>query len=618
MTQVRILPEILSNQIAAGEVVERPASVVKELVENSIDAGATDITVEIVRGGKSLIRVSDNGTGLPRDDALLAIERYATSKIFSKEDLFSISTMGFRGEALPSISSVSKFTLVTRPKEAAVGTRLEIAGGKVIDVNDAGAPAGTMVEVKSLFFNTPARKKFLKTDNTEISHISDMVSSAALGQPHIRFRLFSNNRLQKSFPKSDDLFQRAVHVLGQDVSTKLFSLKFKDEYLTIGGVAAHPSITRSSSAKIFLFVNNRLIYDRGLVSSLFQGYKGRIMKGRFPLAALFVNIGYDQVDVNVHPAKREVKFFNYQRVYQAVLKAVAEGLATAQKNVAEYTATQIVNPGATKDRKPEPADDRLLKMASTTSTTVQQKSFDWSGIKSRPTGQNQPSQIREPMTRFREEVPGRASPVPAFDRVPLQSESTEKPDLRIVGQVLDTYIIAETDDGMVLIDQHAAHERIVYENLKKRHMAMGILSQSLLVPETIELTGKEADLLESMLEEFNNLGIDIEPFGGTTFVVKAVPQLISRRQVKTLIVDIIEKAGVDKNAFKKESWLDDCLLLMACHHALRANRAMHQKEMEQLLLDLEKCDNPMHCPHGRPIKITLTRDELEKLFKRVV
>ena len=222
--------------------------------------------------------------------------------------------MGFRGEALPSIAIVFKFPPVNRKKEAAVGTRLEIAGGKVINVNDAGGPEGTMVEVKNLFFKTPAKKKVLKTDNTEISHISDMVSRAALGHPHIRFRLVSNKRLQKSFPKSDDLFQRAVNVLGQDVSTKLFSLKYRDDYLKIAGAVLHPSITRSSSAKIFLFVNNRLIYDRGLVSSLFRGYKGRIMKGRFPLAALFVNIGYDQVDVNVHPAKREVKFFNYQRV----------------------------------------------------------------------------------------------------------------------------------------------------------------------------------------------------------------------------------------------------------------------------------------------------------------
>ncbi len=616
MTQVRILPEILSNQIAAGEVVERPASVVKELVENSIDARATDITVEIVKGGKSLIRVSDNGTGLSRDDALLSIERYATSKIFTTDDLFNISTMGFRGEALPSIASVSKFTMVTRPEAAAFATRLEISGGRVMNVTDAGAPVGTLVEVKNLFFNTPARKKFLRTDNTEISHISDMVSSAALGYPHIRFRLFSNSRLQKNFPASDSLYQRAVGVLGQETSGRLFTLDFGDEYLEVKGVAAHPSVTRSSTAKIFLFVNNRLIYDRGLISSLFQGYRGRIMKGRFPMAALFINIGYDQVDVNVHPAKREIRFFNYQRVYQAVLQAVAQGLEASQAKVTEYTAKQIARPEPGKTPLADVKEERFRKMAETAPKIVEQSSFNWSYQQTQPVAQQTESdQINEKSaSEFRYETPGDQPATPDENETPVAGG----PELQIVGQVMGTYIIAEKDNGLVLVDQHAAHERIVFEKLKTRHLSMGISSQKLLVPETVELTAKESNLLAEMLPELEKLGIEIEPFGGTTYVVKSVPELISDRSVQSLIVDIIENAGTQKNAFKKDDWLDDCLILMACHHAVRANHNLHKQEMKQLIKDLEKCENPMHCPHGRPIMITLTKEELEKLFKRVV
>jgi len=342
MTTVRILPEILSNQIAAGEVVQRPSSVVKELVENSIDAGSKSITIEIVKGGKSLIRVSDDGSGLARDDALLSIERYATSKIFKKEDLFSISTMGFRGEALPSIASISKFCLVTRRKDSDIGTRIEIVGGKIRDVSDAGAPPGTMVEVKNLFFNTPARKKFLKTDNTETSHVIDAVSGMALGNPGVQIRLFLNSRLHKSFSSSDDLFARSVNVLGKDSADKLYKLNFQSPALHIHGLCSNPSVTRSTSSKIFLFVNNRLIYDRGLISAIFRGYRQRIMKGRFPLGVFFIDIAFDQVDVNVHPSKREIKFFNAQKVYESVSQTIENRLSREQQNVTAYSNIKII------------------------------------------------------------------------------------------------------------------------------------------------------------------------------------------------------------------------------------------------------------------------------------
>ncbi|MCP4672386.1 MAG: DNA mismatch repair endonuclease MutL, partial [Desulfobacula sp.] len=342
MTIVKILPEILSNQIAAGEVVQRPSSVVKELVENSIDAGSKNITIEIVRGGKSLIRVSDDGCGLLRDDALLSLERYATSKIFTKKDLFSISTMGFRGEALPSIASISKFCIVTRTDQSDIGTRIEIAGGRIRDVSDAGAPVGTMVEVKDLFFNTPARKKFLKTDNTENSHIIDTISGMALGNPDVGFRLFINSRLYKNFSSSDSLFSRSINVLGKDTADKLYKLDFKSSELKIHGFCSNPLVTRSSSSKIFLFVNRRLVYDRGVISAIFRGYQQRIMKKRYPLGVFFIDIAHDQVDVNVHPSKREIKFFNPQRIYREVSKIIADTLACEQQDIKAYSRTGLI------------------------------------------------------------------------------------------------------------------------------------------------------------------------------------------------------------------------------------------------------------------------------------
>ncbi len=614
MTTVRILPEILSNQIAAGEVVQRPASVVKELVENSIDAGSTRITIEVVKGGKSFIRVSDNGHGLSRDDALLSIERYATSKIFTKEDLFSISTFGFRGEALPSIASVSKFCLVTRTKETDIGTKIDIIGGKIRDVSDAGAPVGTMVEVNNLFFNTPARKKFLKSDNTETSHVADAISGMALGNPHIQFRLFLNQKLAKNFSSADDLFQRSVRVLGRDVADRLYNFKFSDEFVQLHGVCANPSVTRSTSSKIFLFVNNRLVYDRGVISAIFKGYKGRIMKGRFPLAVLFIQIPFDQVDVNVHPSKREIKFFNGQGIYHAVSETLENALSFEQQNITAYSKAQnILN------EKFEYGDETFKPNQT---DRIEQSSLDWP-----------PAPVENKKDFFQEHSAQKSSPditynnpkltcdlqVTCDHKVTIQnSRVTSRLKLTVIGQIMGTYILAQSEDGLILIDQHAAHERIVYENLKQRYHSLKVQSQSLAVPETLELNFKEADFLGSILDDLKMLGMVIEPFGETTFVIKAVPAMVDEKEIKPIILEILETALVKKDRFSKEDWLEKCLVLMACHSAIRANLNLEPIEIEKLLADLEQCENPRHCPHGRPIAITWSKNQIEKLFKRVL
>ncbi len=601
MTIIRILPEILANKIAAGEVVQRPSFVVKELIENSLDAGSTSISVEIEKGGKSLIRVSDNGCGLCRDDALLSIERYATSKLFTTEDLFCISTMGFRGEALPSIASVSKFTFITRTSQSDIGTKIDIAGGKLLNVSDIGTPVGTMVEVKNLFFNTPARKKFLKSDNTEISYIADVISGIALGNPGIGFRLFINKKLVKNFHSGQDFFQRSLSVLGKDVYGNLYPIEFENTILSVSGTCSNPSVTRSYSNRIYLFVNQRLVVDRGLVAAVLRGYQGRIMKGRYPMGAVCVNLPFDHVDVNVHPSKREIKFLSPQPVVQSVSTAVSNALFLAQKNETSYTgntsvtAFQRLDDPPTKDPEdhtimPENGDrslaylpyDHISDMAET--QKVEQTQLKW--------------------------------PKMSFSGISKNTDSLT--GVIILGQVMGTYIIVQKNNCLMLVDQHAAHERVIFEALKKRHRTLSIQSQALLVPETLDLTHKEADLLNSILEDLSRIGIKIEPFGGTTFIVKSIPQLIEKKQIKPLVLEIIESFLETRDPSSKNKWMEDCLISMACHTAIRANKAMQTGEMEQLLKDLEKCENPFHCPHGRPAIVCLDAGQMEKLFKRVV
>jgi DNA mismatch repair protein MutL len=586
---IRILPEILSNQIAAGEVVQRPSSVVKELVENSIDAGATRITIEIEKGGKSMVRVSDDGAGLSRDQALLAIERYATSKIFDQKDLFAIATFGFRGEALPSIASVSRFCLVTRSRDADIAAKVEMAGGKLLHVSDAGAPAGTMVEVKQLFFNTPARRKFLKADTTEAGHITDTISGMALGNPKVGFRLFAGKKLIKHYPPDQDLLHRAMLVLGKDVADQLYPMDHRAGDIRISGVCANPAVTRSTSNRIYLFVNNRLVYDKGIVAAVFRGFAGRIMKGRFPVAVICCDLPCEKVDVNVHPSKREIKFLSPQPVYQAVVQAVKAALVAAQQTVTSYAGSRQMPESRTSESM-----DRSWGEPEQEYTSVQAP-LQW--------GPGRADQTRNPMPPAETEPSGDA----ASQTSPM-----------VLGQVLGTYIIAEQQGRLLLVDQHAAHERVMYEALKHRHAHLPRDSQFLLVPETLEFSAGEADLLSGILADLADLGLVIEPFGGTTFVVKAVPGLLAQKPVKPLVQGIVETLLETSDTAVTEQWLENCLISMACHHAIQANRSMSPKEMQTLIKDLLACENPFHCPHGRPTLVTFDKGRMEKLFKRVV
>ena len=639
---IRILPEILSNQIAAGEVVQRPASVVKELVENSIDAKARRITIEIEKGGKSVIRVADDGAGLSRDQALLAIERYATSKICDQTDLFSIATFGFRGEALPSIASVSKFCLVTKPKDADTAVRVEMAGGKLVQVSETGAPAGTLVEVKHLFFNTPARRKFLKADTTEAGHITDTISGMALGNPGVGFKMVASGRPVRHFPPDQDLLHRAMLVLGKDVADQLYPLAYSTANISITGVCANPAVTRSTANRIYLFVNNRLVYDKGIVAGVFRGFEGRIMKGRFPVAVICCDLPFDQVDVNVHPSKREIKFLSPQPVYQAVAQAVAAALKAAQQNAAAYAGSRPLPGSRISDVR------KKTGFVQDSGHQAVQSAISWGpGRKSVP--EPSPGSAPVPAAEIRDvcesapagtkagtKPPGSANalrkstdpvtpdapPVPAparRDRPPETGTGTpEQHPPAIFGQVMGTYIIAEQEDRLMLVDQHAAHERVVYEKLKHRHTHLPRDSQFLLVPETLEMGAGEADLLSNILADLEALGLVIEPFGGTTFVVKAVPGLLAQKPVASLVHGIVETLMETGDTGIKEQWLENCLISMACHHAVQANKSMSLPEMASLVKDLFACDNPFHCPHGRPTMVSFDKTRMEKLFKRVV
>jgi len=604
VSQIKILPEIVANKIAAGEVVERPASVVKELVENAIDAGSKRITIEIEKGGRSLIRVSDNGMGMSRDDALLAIERFATSKIYDDSDIFSIGTLGFRGEALPSIASVSNFSVITKNKDSEAGTHIVIDGGVIKKVADAGAPVGTMITVKQLFYNTPARRKFLKSVNTEMGHIADTVSCIALGWPEIQFRLFHNGKAVKQWADVSDSFDRVVDILGNVSKNDLHEIEFKEEDFEISGWTSDPSLSRSTSSKIYFFVNGRYIRDRLLQHALFEGYGGRLMKGRFPLAVIFIQVPFDRIDVNVHPTKHEVRFADQNKVYETIKQTVLKIWQKAEHPGRSYSVAQedALFQNVKNDISNSFLNERKTPFESTyTSKTSPQYKKE----RAIPPTQNTTSYEKK-KTVIQPEV-----------QTTLW-ESTFLGSLNIIGQFDGTYILCESEEGLVIIDQHVAHERILLEQMKKRACAKESPAQKLLIPETIELGYKETPVLEKMIPDLNQLGLEIEPFGGNTFVVKSVPALLTEKEIKPLVIELVEKMESIGFTPELESAIDECLILMACHGAIRAHHRLSHKEMKHLVEQLDECDNPAHCPHGRPIWIKWSMTDLEKSFKRIV
>ncbi len=624
MSKIRILPENLSNKIAAGEVVERPASVVKELVENALDANSDRITVEVKSGGRSLIRVADNGDGMNRDDALLSLERYATSKIFTDQDLFAINTLGFRGEALPSIAAVSKFEMVTRQAAADTGTRIFMDGGSLKAVEEIGAAPGTLISVKQIFFNTPARRKFLKTVATEMGHVADTLARIAMGRPDVRFKLIHNDKAVKEWSASSDPALRVADVLGTGLTGDLLPVNGAAPGVEVSGWVLSGRNTRSTSQGIYIYVNNRFVKDRVIRHAVIAGFSGRLMKGRFPVAALFVVVPPEQVDVNVHPTKHEVRFANQRGVHDVIEHAVAEALKAADRSGWEYTPATVPSHGAGQSESyGHQRSDSSGKSVAERPSGFKKESVNglWPGPQSVPGDKDRASPNatvteKPPLNNFK--PADSTGSIRALHNQEQLWESHPFTELKIIGQFYETYIVCESAQGLVLIDQHAAHERVAYEALKRAAGEKQAAAQRLLMPENLELGFREAAALEKLLPALARVGFEIEPFGANAYVISSLPALLARAEAAPLVREIVEKyveVGIPDDPGKI---LDPCLELMACHSVIRANQVLTLDQTRVLLKQLDACENPSHCPHGRPTWIKWSVKELEKLFKRIV
>ncbi len=597
-TQIHILPENLANQIAAGEVVERPASVVKELIENSIDAAADEIFIDIEKGGKALVRVTDNGCGMSKDDAFLCLERHATSKVKSAEDLFALHTMGFRGEALPAIASVARLRLTTRAVDDEAGWQIYAEGGTVRQAETVGAPPGTVVEVRNLFFNTPGRRKFLRKDETEFSHIAENVTRLALSRPDIHFRLTHNGRTYLEAYRHNRLEERASALLGRNLFKDMLPVEAEAETgEMMVGLLGSPGLSRSATNYIYTYVNGRFVRDRVVQHAILDAYRTMLEKRRYPVAVLFIDMPPEMVDVNVHPTKHEVRFRNRQQVHDFITTTVRQRL-------------QQVDLAGTK--RPE------LSYESSAPTALP--------VVPNPLQRDYRERIQESLAAFNEKVDTVQASSPlvatikgeAFRWSESAQSTAQMPDgWRLIGQYLNSYLLCQAGEDLVLIDQHAAHERIGFERLRKELEVNRIESQSLLFPLVLEVDHREASVLTTHLNNFARLGFEIDAFGGRSFTVKAVPQLLVDVDTERLVRDVAAELNEIGRAGSLDAEIERVLSVMACHAMVRANQALSQMEMQQLIVDLAAIDFGSCCPHGRPVMRRLSRRDVEKFFHRV-
>lgn len=615
MSKIAILPDILCNQIAAGEVVERPAAVVKELVENSIDAGSSKITVSLLNGGRKEIRVIDNGCGMHAEDALLAIERHATSKIHTSEDLHAIYTLGFRGEALPSIASVSRFELVTREPASLSGIQIRIEGGVLRDVREKGAPPGTQVQVRDLFYNVPARRKFMRTAETELTYITDQFFRVAMAHFEIHFQLCSQERLIHDFSGSGERSQRIGQVLGQEVARGLDSFSVERNGIIVSGSLGSPHIQRTNSQSLFLFVNGRPVWDRLLQRTILTAYEALIPRGKFPVAVLFVEMPPDAVDVNVHPAKREVRFKNPGEVIEAVREGVLGALASARPKT--FSASITEKPYLTKE---------MLSQASF--FRERQAPFNFrrdSAHKSPPVISREANPVPEPVHGDGVRIaPGPARTIGSVHAAaPVDEVSGTSPrdaqstfsfsDLALIGQLANAFILLEASDGLILIDQHAAHERVLFNSLSHRQGPAE--SQLLAVPAVIELMPREAAYIRKWMKSLSDIGFEITPFGGSSFSLRAVPSVLSGISPEETIRDLLRYVE-EEGPVNDSGLMAGIAKIAACKGAVKAGQKLKEQEIRHLLRALDSTDHPFTCPHGRPLWYKLSYDQILRFFKR--
>ncbi len=689
MSKIRVLPDHLANQIAAGEVVERPASVAKELVENAIDAGATSITLDVESGGRRLLKVSDNGGGMVRDDAVLAFERHATSKISKSEDLAAIATLGFRGEALASIASVARVELTTKTEEGTAATRVVIEGGKMRDVKDAAHPRGTTIAVRDLFFNVPARRKFLRSEATESFHLTNLVTHYALAHPEIALTLVNNGREVLRAAPANDLRERAYQIFGAEFLDNLLEVNGGNPQVArVVGFVSAPRDRRTSRDAQYLFVNGRFVRDRLIGRALSEGYRAVLPHGVYPAALLFIEIPLEEVDVNVHPAKTEVRFRRSAAVADAVREAVRSALASAgfvraeplqqeppafsqidsdrDVNSMSAAASQTsVNPAAINPaqsggrtgfadtRATAPASqpridfvdssfqdedlvsDQVNEVAQSKPDTVRDldaimraelatqmvtpdapiaivddgdNSLDWGGLP--PLAQATPATSQR--------TPSAMPPLNSADKfareVSVESLST---NIRPLGQLDESFIIATDDEGLLLIDQHVAHERILFDKYRALESARTPESQQLLIPETFDLTPAQAAVFDTVAAELESYGFELMRLSGRTVAIKAAPADLPAGEARNMLAEILDTVDAEKKGSARETLRDDIAASLACHAAIKVNTPLTPEKMRWLIDRLLKTSSPTTCPHGRPVILRLATRDILKGFHRI-
>jgi DNA mismatch repair protein MutL len=673
MGRIHVLPEHVANKIAAGEVVERPASVVKELLENALDAGATRIKINVEAGGKKLIQITDNGCGMVRDDAMLAFERHATSKLKDAEDLLSVATLGFRGEALPSIASVSRLHLETRAGEASAGTVLEINGGRMARVEEAGLPEGTSITVRDLFFNTPARKKFLKAESTELSHIASLVTHYALAHPEKHFELHSATNAMLVAPPVAGYSERVYQVFGKETLDQLIPLaavqplervglpqpppwrrKEKEEdnedtgsvdpgEMRLHGFVSKPEIQKLNRNSIFIFVNGRLIRDRLVQHGLTEAYRNIIPPTVYPVVLLFLELPPGEVDVNVHPSKTEVRFrqpsvmhdFVRDTVRAALMKARPAPQFTTEIH-AHATAGSGLTPGA---REWEPPSD----LASASGAPVRplyepgaggfglqppiappvSARFQFEGGIAVEANAAIPV-ARGLESRFAESIPETIPDngcAPALDASENANEEESTlaalSTLRPLGQIRNSFILAVNEDGLWIVDQHVAHERVLFERILRQRTAQKVESQRLLVPIVLELSPAQQAVFAEIAEELHHNGFEAEPFGARSVAVKVAPAGVDAAAVEHMLHELLDQISREEQSLNLEKIRARIAASIACHAAIKVNMPLEQNKMDWLLAELAKTDHPMSCPHGRPVVLRYSVKDIQKAFKRI-
>jgi DNA mismatch repair protein MutL len=677
MSKIKVLPDALANQIAAGEVVERPASVVKEVLENSLDAGARKINIEVEAGGKRLIRIVDDGEGMTRDDAILAFERHATSKLRTADDLESITTLGFRGEALPSIASVSHLFLRTKTERDVEGTEVEFNGGRLVAVRDIAWPGGAEIEVKDLFFNIPARRKFLKSDATESFHITNLVQHYALANHQLAFMLINNGRDAIRVAPARSLKERAYQVLGGTLLQKLVEVKSESDGLQVIGYVSNPQEQRSSRDAQYLFVNRRFVRDQLIGRALTEAYRSMMPSGTYPAAVLFIEVPPSEVDVNVHPAKTEVRFLRESSILAFVRDAVAEAIRATQpitrvpgvrgeESTGDTTRADVQkradaqwSRGAGEVRSDKPYSPAPLSPAPLSPAPPQHVAPESSQPRAtapvNPKSTVESSQVTkddevalpadnlpvEPREAHRPEPPDylNQAPVdlqsPASETLPFDTgaedetvtgnevlEARELPGLghgiKPLGQIRDSYIVATDEEGLLLVDQHVAHERVLFEQFRDIRLARSAEVQPLLIPETLDLNPAEVESFGAVQGELEVMGIETMQLSGRTIAIKTAPSGLSSGDVLALVREVLAVVERERRSFSLEHIRDEIAASLACKAAIKVNMPLTSEKMQWLIDELMKTKNPMTCPHGRPIIMRMGLRDIERGFKRPV